>query len=56
VVSFTYVIARETGTAELLAVAKGSLGYFLAMPKHDSAYAPDEQWLKPLRDAIAKYK
>lgn len=36
---------------ELLAVARGALGYLLALPESER---PDEPWLKPLRETIAK--
>ena len=38
---------------ELVAVARGALGYLEALPKE---YRPDEQWFSPLRAILAKVK
>ncbi len=53
--SETMANARLIAAApKLLAVAKGALGFFeyLAAQSRCSDCAPDEAWLKPLREAI----
>ena len=52
------VVSRDRASAdlaaaapELLEVCKGAMGYLAALPL---AYRPDDHWLKPLSEAIAK--
>ena len=47
------LIRRYNTYEELLAVAKGCLGYLTALPESGTC-RPDAAWLKPLIAAIAK--